>query len=211
MIECFRDSLSASCSLGTLASRECLDRVYAICVTMLRARGYVAVEGSAVEMLDRMTAGEPVMRGRESDRGRPDLVVYFHCTDTRVGIQTVRDIESAAEGSGGDPAEVLIVSLEGPTSFTRRDVGDRVQFMCYRHLMYDLSRHCMVPPHRLLSAAEAASATDRFEVREPAHWPQLPFSDPVAQYYGFKHGDLVEILRHGAGTNGLSVYYRMVA
>lgn len=208
-MEAFLRDLSTSCSLGTVAGRACLAKVRKTAVSMLEARGFGAVAGresELSELSELMLAGRPALRGSDSARGREDVLVFF-CVEGKVGINPLRALMAAYEEEG---AELCVVSIDGPTSFTRRDVGEQVQFMTYRQLFNDISKHSMVPPHALVPAERARELAGLFCVASDAHWPKLLAKDPVAQFHGFRRGDLVEIRRTGVGTNGGALYYRIV-
>jgi DNA-directed RNA polymerase subunit H (RpoH/RPB5) len=216
-------TLSAACSAGGMDGTACLLRVHRNLHSMLTARGLtvrVSTPNTEEELLQRMGANEPVAECAKGDDESADngdggdsgdqvaLSVYFH-VDAKVGIKALRAIAEARPDGG----TVCVVSVEGPTAYTRReakDAGRDVQFLLYRQLYNDLSSHSMVPAHRRLPAHEQAEVAKRYNITDPSQWPRLLLRDPVAVFYDFSIGDVVEVTRRGTGMQGSTKYYRRV-
>lgn len=207
----FLFEVSRSCSLGSLTGKDCLFRVYTTCKSMLVARGYGAVDRecrTVDELVQRVQEGQPVLRGH-SCPDKPDITLFFHI-ENKIGIKYLRGVvEDVPDGS-----IACFVSVDGPTAFTHRDTRDdhdSIHFLTFKQLFNDLSRHRMVPRHALVPPGRVAEVASKYNISKPSHWPRLLRSDPVAQFYDFRKGDLVEIWRTGVGTNGAAAYFRMVS
>lgn len=216
-----------------------MQRVHATVLRVLQTRGYASISADAstcatpgaplppnhLSLARSMLAERPVLYGRRGERaGRRlrDIRVYFHI-DAKVGIKWLRKTmeateeeeeacadEAASEEAASSPL-YFIVSLEGPTSFTRREVNRcDVQFFTYKSLMNDITQHAMVPRHRLLSLEEADTAAKRYNVRHPKEWPCILLKDPLCLYHDFREGDLVEICRTDLIAQEPTLYYRRV-
>ena len=157
------------------------------CEEMLRDRGY------AVETLAESDDDKPVMRG-SAHATLPDVDVYFHAEE-RVGVKFAR---AALEAS----PSCIIVSVEGPTPFTRKECSDsRVEFFCARELVYNVTKHSLVPAHERL--AEPPDGTTRDTL------PKMLDGDPIVRYYGWPVGTVVRVWRCFGGNEPIP-YVRVV-
>lgn len=129
--------------------------------------------------------------------------VFFHNED-RVGVKQLR---IWCEHS--DAATIIIVSLEGPTSFTKKETEHyerSIQFFTFKELCVNITRHALVPKHTKLSSDECTS--NEF-LKNPNDLPRLYSNDKVAIYYNYKPGDIIRITRTVAYSEPV-VYYRLV-
>ncbi len=161
---------------------------------LLHDRGYTDLHSvsNIDELIGHMQDNRPVVRS-------PDTVVYFHSED-RVGVKQLRLWAECTEDV------VVIVSLDGPTSFTRRESEihfPRVQFFTFRDLSVNITHHHMVSKH------EKWTTPLDYDTNEHADLPVLYANDRVAQYYNYKVGDVVRITRT-FGTQEPVYYFRIV-
>ena len=100
-----------------------------------------------------------------------------------------------------------------PRLFCRKEVAaearyaGRVSFFLFRELVYNVSRHSLVPAHRKLTEAEAAMVFAHYSVT-PTQLPLLLMQDPVCRYYDFAPGSIIAITRAGAHEG--APYFRRV-
>ena len=160
------------------------------CEEMLRDRGCARVTCEA-DALETIRDGTPLLRGRG---GRVDYDIYVH-GEERVGVKFARNVLEASDSS------VVIVSIEGPTPFTRKECEGRpVQFLLARDLCYNVTHHALVPHHERV--AEAPAPPDKL--------PKILDTDSVAQYHGWPVGTVVRVWRHFGGHEPVP-YFRVVA
>ena len=199
--------ISRACAGGRLHGEEVLVKVYGTVREMLTDRGYALqslCENSA-GLLQHMRERRCVLQGVREGSGAQALV--FFDLDDKVSVRFLRALREAHAD-----ALLIVVSLEGPTAFAKKEVadpwGEAVQHFTYKELVQNVSRHNLVPPHRVLDAAEAEEVRRRFSVKDE-QLPLLLQNDPQRRYHGFRKGDVVEIRRRAVGAE-MVLYYRRV-
>lgn len=179
-----------------------LRQVHGTCKEMLVDRGCQIVSERCPSSLEADEQSHPVIVAR---RQGATVWVLFHAED-KVGIKTVRSLVESMAREGVEHA--VLVSSEGPTPFTKKELGMHANIQCfqYKQLMLNISRLRLCPRHRRVGDEEARALLQQYK-REDL--PRLLRSDPMCQYYDFPVGSLVEIRREYGGDS--SVYYRMVS
>ena len=79
---------------------------------------------------------------------------------------------------------------------------------CLKRLQFNILKHVLVPPHRILTTAEANQVKIRYNIMEDHQLPELSRFDPVAQAIGIRPGQICEILRPSK-TAIVAKYYRI--
>jgi len=77
-----------------------------------------------------------------------------------------------------------------------------------KRLQFNILKHELVPPHRVLSAAEKNAIKQRYNIMEESQFPEISRFDPVAQAIGLRPGEVCEILRPSK-TAISAPYYRL--
>ncbi len=85
--------------------------------------------------------------------------------------------------------------------------GGQIQIFLKSELMYNPSKHDLVPKHEKLSEAEAKQIMDKYNVRTKSQLPSILKTDVMARWLGLRSGDIVRITRYN-DTSGLYYYYR---
>lgn len=179
-----------------------LIRTLTTCVEMLQDRGCENLQAcqTVEEIRQHMIEMRCVVTGTTPTRQA--IEILFH-NDDRVGVKQMR---AWAENRGKD--KIIIVSLEGPTAFTRKESESffrNVQFFTFQELCVNITRHTLVPRHEKVSRDQVPISL----TAECAELPILASSDKVAQYYAYDPGDIIRITRT-AGVQEPVYYYRVV-
>ena len=77
-----------------------------------------------------------------------------------------------------------------------------------RRTLFNLLKHAMVHPHRILSAEEAILIKKKFNITDDSKLPSCSRFDAVSQIIMLKPGELVEIIRPSK-TAVSSLYYKI--
>ena len=82
-----------------------------------------------------------------------------------------------------------------------------IQIFSLDNLLFNITKHELVPKMRIINPEESASVLERFSAK-PSQMPQILKSDPQAKFLGVRKGDMCEIIRPSE-TAGYSYTYRM--
>jgi DNA-directed RNA polymerase subunit H (RpoH/RPB5) len=77
-----------------------------------------------------------------------------------------------------------------------------------KRLQFNILKHVLVPPHRVLSIAETLQIRNKYNVMNNNQFPDISRFDPVAQAIGIRPGQVCEILRPSK-TAITAPYYRI--
>jgi len=86
-------------------------------------------------------------------------------------------------------------------------VGGILQVFYKSQLMYNPLKHILTPPHEKLSEEESKEVMTKYLIKNKVKMPIITKQDPIAQWLGLKHGDIVKITRYNQ-TSGTYYYYR---
>jgi DNA-directed RNA polymerase subunit H (RpoH/RPB5) len=86
-------------------------------------------------------------------------------------------------------------------------VGGMFQFFMTKELLYNPTKHELVPKHEKLSEDEVAALKERYMLKSKMQMPHILKTDVIARWLGLRHGDVVRIPRHN-DTSGECYYYR---
>lgn len=76
----------------------------------------------------------------------------------------------------------------------------------YKSLIYNISKHPLVPKHIKLSESEKKNIKKKFMLNSYSNLPTISYADPVCKYYGFKPKDIIKITRHSNFAKEYDVY-----
>lgn len=125
-----------------------------------------------------------------------ERLAVFICLEKNLSSPALQHIESLARNI----THVIIIFQEKVTALPRNlySLGGTVPLVTdikvFSQLYINLTRHCLVPPHRKLNDSEIAVLCEKFKCGTDK-FPSILVTDPVVQYYGFPIGSVIEILR----------------
>jgi DNA-directed RNA polymerase subunit H (RpoH/RPB5) len=79
---------------------------------------------------------------------------------------------------------------------------------CLKRLQFNILKHILVPPHKIMTTAEVNIIKERYNIMNDSQFPELSRFDPVAKAIGIKPGEICEIIRPSK-TSIVSNYYRI--
>jgi len=82
-----------------------------------------------------------------------------------------------------------------------------LQYFQIKNLMFNPTKHEIVPKHRKLTPEETTAIMDKYLIKTKLQIPIIMHSDVIAKWLGLKQGELVEITRYNENS-GVSYYYR---
>jgi DNA-directed RNA polymerase subunit H (RpoH/RPB5) len=77
-----------------------------------------------------------------------------------------------------------------------------------KRLQFNILKHILVPPHRVLNDKEVLAVKTRYNVMNDNQFPDISRFDPVAQAIGIRPGQVCEIIRQSK-TAISATYYRI--
>jgi DNA-directed RNA polymerase subunit H (RpoH/RPB5) len=77
-----------------------------------------------------------------------------------------------------------------------------------KRLQFNILKHVLVPPHRVLSNSEVLKVKGRYNIMSDSQFPDISRFDPVAQAIGIRPGQVCEIIRPSK-TAISAPYYRI--
>lgn len=77
-----------------------------------------------------------------------------------------------------------------------------------KRLQFNIQKHIMVPPHRLLPSSELAAVKERYNIERNTQFPDISRFDPVALSICLRPGEVCEIIRSSKSAISTK-YYRI--
>jgi len=77
-----------------------------------------------------------------------------------------------------------------------------------KRLQFNILKHNLVPPHRVLSVVETLQTKKKYNIMNDNQFPDISRFDPVAQAIGIRPGQVCEIIRPSK-TAISALYYRI--
>lgn len=147
----------------------------------------------------------------ENDQNKR-TIVYFASTQ-RVSIKKMKHIKEIIENDEFGFCCLIIVCKGSVTSFAKQfittDVNNLlVQIFTEKELMFNITKHSLVPKHDLLNSVEKRNVIDLYKTNLK-HFPNILSGDPVSKYYAYVPGNLIKITRNSPNV-GTFVTYRVV-
>lgn len=86
-------------------------------------------------------------------------------------------------------------------------IGGMLQIFQLKELMYNPSKHELVPKHEKLVDSDVQNIMEKYMIKSKAQFPIIHRTDVMAKWLGLRHGDVVKITRYNE-TSGEYVYFR---
>lgn len=207
----FETALLTTAGANTLSKKECLMRCANVARDMLYARGFTKVEGCTDNFADIESAianTKPILKGSGSNRCRDNTVIYFF-SEVKIGVKLVRELIDSI-GTEAEYTHIVLVSAQGGTSSRPVHKMDNIEFLTYKQIVFNITKHILVPKHTFIDKEQANVIMDSF-VAKANNFPDMLSTDPVAIFCNFQVGDLIQIEGNSMGgvTEG-GIRYRMV-
>jgi DNA-directed RNA polymerase I, II, and III subunit RPABC1 len=188
------------------------------CLKMLSKRGYIVDDAALNMTTDAFKAkfGENPSRETltilvEKVNDSSDQLFVFFPEDDKVGVKPIKTY--CDRMSKENVKHAMIVVKVNLTPFAKTAVkemsmrGFRIEYFRDAELLVDITEHKLVPEHVVLTPNQKAELLDRYRLN-PSQLPRIQITDPIARYYGLKHGEVVKIIRPSE-TAGRYITYRI--
>lgn len=86
--------------------------------------------------------------------------------------------------------------------------GGLLQYFHIKNLLFNPTKHQLVPRHIKLSSEEVSNIMDTYLIKGKIQMPYILHNDVIAKWLGLKQGDIVKIERINENS-GVSYYYRV--
>ena len=86
--------------------------------------------------------------------------------------------------------------------------GTFVQILCLNNLLFNISKHELVPNYRIITEKEKKELIAKLYLESENKLPFVLVTDPVARFYGVRIGQVCEIVYNNE-TNGKNKFYRL--
>lgn len=107
---------------------------------------------------------------------------------------------------------IILVSLVPPSENVLKTIKNltrnhMIQFFHIRQLRFDITKHRMAMPHRILKDEEKTEVFKKYNIASPDQLPTIDSQDAMVKWIGGRPGDIIEITRH-SDVAGSQLYYR---
>ena len=138
--------------------------------------------------------------------------------DTKVRINDVIMNIISVQKDNPDVKNILFVSETKPNTQLVDDLKKfkekmRVEIFIGDHLLFNLTKHFLVPKHHLMTEEEQKEFLKDKEKGLLSRLPKMYDTDPVSRYYGAKVGQIFKIIRQSISDDTMvktSEFYRYV-
>lgn len=141
-----------------------------------------------------------------------DNLILIKIEEPKVGINSIKFISSSLDDYNVSHAIVLYSNAitafakNGLSTFTNEN--KTVEFFLYQELMYNVTKHSLVPQHTLLSDDQKKKILKTYKVTDK-QVPCVLHTDPVSRYFNAKPGQMFKIIRD-SDVSYKSIAYRVV-
>ncbi|PSC72105.1 Pre-mRNA-splicing factor SYF1 [Micractinium conductrix] len=139
-----------------------------------------------------------------------EQIFVFFPDEPKVGVKTIKLLAERMRNEGVQRA--VMVTQANMTPFAKQCLSEMapkyyIELFQEAELLVNITKHTLVPQHRILTRDEKQTLLDRYKVKD-TQLPRIQFNDPVARYFGLQRGGVVRIVRPSE-TAGRYVTYRL--
>lgn len=129
----------------------------------------------------------------------------------KIGINVVKNLQSFVESN--NLSHSILFYKDSITAFAKQQLDElkqnfKIETFNINEMIFNITKHVLVPPHKLLSVKEKKDLCKQFKINE-RRLPHIKADDPVCRYYGAVPGNVFKITRTSDSTHH-SLYYRLV-
>ncbi|KAL4450102.1 hypothetical protein ABPG77_010771 [Micractinium sp. CCAP 211/92] len=192
-------------------------RIRKTCLEMLADRGYLITdeekEATRDQFIDKFGADvrreDLTIMASKVDDPTEQIFVFFP-DEVKVGVKTIKLLAERMRNEGVQRA--IMVTQANMTPFAKQCLSEMapkyyIELFQEAELLVNITKHTLVPQHRILTKEEKQTLLDRYKVKD-TQLPRIQFNDPVARYFGMTRGSVVRIVRPSE-TAGRYVTYRL--
>ena len=146
-------------------------------------------------------------------------IMIKYLTNTKVRNQNIINcIDEIYESKLIENKDVLVIITKDKVNYqgsleeyiNRIYLKDKIfcQILCLSNLLFNITEHELVPKYRIMSHDEKEQLIKKLYLENENQLPFILITDPVAQFYGVKLGEVCEI-EYNNHTNGKNKFYRL--
>lgn len=131
-----------------------------------------------------------------------------------IGVNFIKDLNAYLDKHKDH--DIIIVTETPLTHNAKTDIKKLISYniehFVYRHLVFNITKHFLVPKHRLMKSDEARTFLKENNINIDK-LPIMSIEDPIARYYGASPGQIFEIERFdvtGIAISNTSISHRTV-
>lgn len=137
--------------------------------------------------------------------------IVYRMVDAKVNVKNIKQLKSVL--TEYTFSCLIIIYKTSVSTFARQFINSDddvfVQLFGEQELEFNVTKHELVPAHRVLSDEEKATVLKKHGLKSGKQFPSISADDPICRYYGCVPGMLIEIQR-ASDTCGTYVFYRLV-
>ena len=163
-------------------------------------------------MIDEFISGKPTLDMLVRDKNKSFYVKYLLHLEKKTsqtdygGFKEMVNVISESNRFSKNDDIILVIfdedynkdSNKERIKEVEKDMNSNVTLFFYKSLLFNISKHRFVPPHKRLDSDERKRLLKSLMIKKEEAKEKLPIIsrfDPVCKYYGFKRGDVLSINR----------------
>lgn len=164
-----------------------MNKVYNTCLELLSERGY--------DILDRDDERILGFRINKFTSEEEQICIFLSVTN-KFNVESIQEYIYMLKQMEID--HCIIVHRENATPVAKKIVDDskdlRIELFNEDELQCNITKHYLVPKHELIYKKGTKACTE-FKAKYGDKYPTILKSDPVARFYGYERGDIIQITR----------------